>query len=70
MWSTADFHLKKCSRHVCVRSGYVHVFLDTNVWSSVVMIVSGQVSYETCRTQAVIIWYAELVKKDSAYVNT
>jgi len=34
------------------------------------MIVSGQVLYETCRTQAVIIWYAELVKKDSAYVNT
>jgi len=45
-------------------------FSDTNIWFHVVTIVSGQVSYETCQTQAVIFWYAELVKKDSAYVNT
>jgi len=34
-------HLRKCSRLIQVHSGYGHVFFpDSNVWSSVVTIVS------------------------------
>ena len=34
-------HLRKCSGHIRVRSGYVHVFFpDSIVWFHVVMIVS------------------------------
>jgi len=34
-------HLRKCSRHVCVCSGYLHVFFpDSIIWFHVVMIVS------------------------------
>jgi len=64
-------HLRKCSGLIEVHSGYVHVFFpDSNVMTSVVTFESGQVSYKTCQTQAVIFWHDKLVKKDSGYVST
>jgi len=49
----------------------MHAFFpDSNKMSNVVMYKSGQVSYKTCQTRAVIFWHAKLVKKDSGYVST
>jgi len=44
-------HLRKCSGHIHVRSGYVHVFFpDSILRSSVGTIVSGQVCHNSHRT--------------------